>query len=72
LLPAAPQARHPVLTVTPKAVAASASSVRRWLVHNFLEGGDELKFLDDRRHIICRSLQGVGIVVLPIIEDACL
>ena len=27
------------MSVTPKAVAAGASPVRRWLVHNFLEGG---------------------------------
>jgi hypothetical protein len=41
------------------------------LRHNFLEGGDERKFLDDRPHITYRLLQGVGIVVLPVIEDVC-
>jgi len=49
--------------VTPKAVAAGASPVRRWLVHNFLEGGDERKFLDARPHINDGLLLGVGIVV---------
>ena len=58
--------------MTPKAVAAGANPVRRWLVHTFQERGDEPKFQDDRPHIIYRLLQGVGIVVLPVIEDACL